>query len=58
MSDRHLSSLMKEAACKIGLAPLPLVGGNELYGPSDLEVWLLICFLLAFDGFVKGSFGN
>lgn len=37
MSDRSLSLLMKEAACKIGLAPLPLVGGNELFGPSDLE---------------------
>ncbi len=37
MSDRTLSALMKDAASKIGLAPLPLVGGNLLYGPSDIE---------------------
>ncbi len=37
MSDRTLCGLMREAATKIGLAPLPLVGGSLLFGPSDIE---------------------
>lgn len=37
MSDRTLSSLMKDAATKIGIAPMPLLGGSLMYGPADIE---------------------
>ena len=38
MADARMSSLMKAAAAKIGIAPLPLSDSAMLYGPSDIEV--------------------